>query len=120
MPQGGRLHRCLKVGCELELEVLVELGNIGPDEVIVELYHGAMDCWEQISRGQAVRLQCFKQDGQQKYWFSGSICYSSSGQRGAAVRIMPFHTDIVNPAEMGLVLWASPSIEPAAATAEIR
>ena len=100
----------LKVGSELTVRALVKLGKVGPEDVSVELYHGPVDAWGDISDGSAVRMD-YKEPSQQQgdHWFVGLMPCKSSGRVGMAVRVLPRHADLVNPCELGLILWESPT-----------
>jgi starch phosphorylase len=96
----------LKVGAEVCVSALVKLGKINPDDVSVELYHGSVDTWGNISDGSAVRMDYKESSGQDsQHWFTGVMPCRSSGRRGLAVRVLPKHADLVNPCELGLILW---------------
>jgi starch phosphorylase len=96
----------LKVGSILNVKVLVKLGRIKPDDVSVELYNGPVDAWGKITNGSSLSMDCkepVNHDGE--YWFEGKVKCTNSGRQGFAVRILPRHKDMVNPNEMGLILW---------------
>ncbi len=96
----------LRVGSQLRVSTLVKLGKVSPDDVSVELYHGPVDTWGNIREGSAVRMSYEKQSEQQgEHWFTGSMPCQRTGQHGVAVRILPKHTDLANPYELGLILW---------------
>jgi starch phosphorylase len=96
----------LKVGSQLCVRALVKLGRVNPNDVSVELYHGRVDTWENIREGAAVRMD-YEQASEQagEHWFTGSMDCRNTGQYGVAVRILPKHDNLVNPYEMGLILW---------------
>ena len=96
----------LKVGSQLSIRALVKLGKIIPDDVSVELYSGPVDNWENIRNGSAITMN-YEQNADQEgeFWFTGSMQCKTTGQHGVAVRILPKHTDLVNPYEMSLILW---------------
>ncbi|MHC4488760.1 MAG: alpha-glucan family phosphorylase [Planctomycetota bacterium] len=96
----------LKVGSQLCVRALVKLGRVSPNDVSVELYHGPVDTWENIREGSAVRMD-YKEAAKQKgeHWFVGSMPCRNTGQYGLAVRVLPRHGNLVNPYEMGLILW---------------
>ncbi|MBW8039348.1 MAG: glycosyltransferase family 1 protein [Planctomycetes bacterium] len=99
-------HSQLKFGSELNIEALVKLGKVSPDDVSVEVYHGPVDSRGNITDGSTVRMdhkEASSQDGE--HWFVGSIPCKTSGRRGLAVRIMPRNDDLVNPYDLGLILW---------------
>jgi len=96
----------LKVGSRLSVRALVKLARISPNDVSVELYHGPVDGWGNIKNGSAVKMdyeQAAEQEGE--HWFAGSMPCTRTGQHGLAVRLLPKHEDLVNPYDMGLILW---------------
>ena len=96
----------LKVGAQLSVRTLVKLGSVSPDDVSVELYHGPVDTWGSIKDGSAVRMEYKEQsDKEGEHWFVGSMPCTQTGQQGVAVRVLPRHPDLVNPCELGLILW---------------
>jgi starch phosphorylase len=98
----------LKVGSELSVRALVGLGKISPKDISVELYYGPVDTWGNIKQGSAIRMD-YKEgaEPQGEHWFTGSMSCRNAGQHGVAVRVLPMHEDLVNPYEMGLILWES-------------
>jgi starch phosphorylase len=96
----------LKVGSQLSVSALVRLPNVSPDDVSVELYHGSVDSQGNIRDGSAVRM-AYKEsaDHGSEHWFVGSMSCGETGQYGVAVRVLPRNADLINPYEMGLVLW---------------
>jgi starch phosphorylase len=96
----------LKVGSVLDVKVLVKLGRIKPDDVSVELYNGHVDAWGKIINGSSLKMdyrEPVNRDGE--CWFEGKVKCTNSGRQGFAVRILPRHQDLVNPNELGLILW---------------
>jgi starch phosphorylase len=99
----------LRVGAELDVSVLIRLGNTNPEDVSVELYHGPVDAWGNIREGDAVEMT-YKESAQNgEYWFGGRLACRTSGRRGFTVRVLPHHSDLVTPYEPGLILWESPA-----------
>jgi starch phosphorylase len=96
----------LKVGSQLCVRALVKLGRMSPGDISVELYHGPVDTWGNIRRGSALRMD-YKEAAEQQgeHWFVGSMPCRNTGRHGVAVRVLPMHDDLVNPYEMGLILW---------------
>ena len=96
----------LKVGSQMSVRALVKLANVRPDDISVEIYHGPVDAWGNIRDGSAVRMdykEASEQDGE--HWFTGLMPCRNTGQHGVAVRILPRHTDLLNPYELSLILW---------------
>jgi len=96
----------LKVGSKMLVKALVRLGTLAADDVSVELYHGPVDAWGNIKDGSAVKMDYQQAPRQQEqHLFTGSLVCSDSGRRGLVVRILPRHTDLVDPYEPGLIVW---------------
>jgi len=99
----------LKVGSELSIKALIKLGKVKPDDVSVELYHGSVDARGNIRDGSAVRMAHKKTSEQEgEYWFVGTMPCKRTGQHGVAVRVLPRNTDLVDPYDLGLILWETP------------
>ncbi len=96
----------LKVGSQLSIKALVKLGTVNPNDISVELYHGPIDAWGNIKDSSIVRMD-YKESSVQggEHWFSGTMKCVKTGQHGVTVRVLPMHTDLVNPYELGLILW---------------
>jgi starch phosphorylase len=96
----------LRVGSQLDIRALVKLGKIKPNEVSVELYYGAVDTWGDIKDGSALRMNHKEVSAQNgEHWFAGAMSCRKSGRQGLALRILPRHDDIIDPYELGLILW---------------
>jgi starch phosphorylase len=96
----------LKVGSQLFINALVKLPKVSPDDVSVELYHGPIDSQGNIRNGSAMRMSYKETTGRDsEHWFTGSMSCSDAGRQGVAVRVLPRHADLVNPYELGLILW---------------
>ena len=85
----------------------VSLGDLGPEEVAVELIHGAVTAGDEISRPQLVRmkLQGDGPDAGTTLWKGSFVC-DVAGRHGFTVRVVPSHPHLDQPAEMGCVAWA--------------
>ena len=98
----------LKVGSVLNVEALVGLGRVEPDDVWVQLYYGPLDAWGDIRDGSFIKMYrkgSFETKNGGDYWFVGSMPCKISGRQGLAVRVLPRHDDMVNPYEPGMILW---------------
>ena len=96
----------LKVGSQLCIRALVRLGSIDQNDVAVEFYHGPVDTWQNIKSGSAVRME-YDHPAEQpdEHWFVGSMPCTQTGKHGVSVRVLPKHTDLIDPHEMGLIHW---------------
>jgi starch phosphorylase len=96
----------LKVGSQLSISARVLLPKVSPDDVSVELYHGLVDSQGNIRNGSVVRMaykETIGQDGE--HWFAGSMFCRETGRYGVVVRVLPRNADLINPYELGLILW---------------
>ncbi|HUV41603.1 MAG TPA: alpha-glucan family phosphorylase [Sedimentisphaerales bacterium] len=98
----------VRVGSLLNVKVLVGLSGARPDDVSVELYHGPLDVWGNITDGCAVRMnsaQLPDTGSNGDCLFEGSVRCKTSGRQGMAVRVLPSHSDMVHPYEPGMIIW---------------
>ena len=95
----------MHVGGRLEVKARVNLGNLSPDDVQVQLFHGAVDNLGEIPvPATALMSHNGAHDGN-TWLFKGTIACRSSGQHGYAVRVLPKNADLASPFEPGLVCW---------------
>jgi starch phosphorylase len=104
----GRVHtsttRDLKVGSQISVQVEINLGNLTPRDVSVEVYSGEIGPHGGISRGKATAL--LPQGEVDGMWtFGGRLICIDSGLFGYTIRILPHHPDLADPYELGLVHW---------------
>jgi len=89
------------------VEAVVSLGSLTGDDVAVELVHGAVGTNDEIARPVVARMTLAGQgsaDGEYRY--SGGFACDAAGRYGFGVRVLPAHTDLATPSEMGCVAWA--------------
>ena len=80
-------------------------GNLSPDGVQVQLFHGALDNQGEIPNPSAAAMSHNGAHEGSAWVFTGTIPCRSSGQHGFAVRVLPHNADLANPFEPGLVVW---------------
>jgi len=77
-----------------------------PDDVAVQLFHGVVDSFADITNPRTVPMSHDgRPEGSPSWAFQGTIPCRSSGQHGYAVRVLPRHPDLGNPFEPGLLTW---------------
>src|SRR5690606_35140405 len=95
-----------ELGGEREVEAVVSLGDLSPDDVDVQLVHGPVGpadelteraCTSMVDAGPA-------EDGHRRY--QGSLATNRAGRYGLTVRIVPRHPDLVDSSALGLAAWA--------------
>jgi starch phosphorylase len=95
----------MQVGGQLEVKARVNLGNFSPDDVEVQLFHGAVDSFGDIPTPRTVTMSHNGAHDGSTWTFYGNIPCRASGQHGFAVRVLPRHSDLASPFEPGLVCW---------------
>ena len=96
----------LDLGGVRDIEVVVSLGGLGPDEAAVQVVHGTVGAGAELSpAGPVVTLEhTGDSDGRSTY--RGAVTGSRSGRYGIGVRVVPAHPDLPHPLSMGLATWA--------------
>jgi glycogen phosphorylase len=100
---GGNGH--YRVGENMQVEALVDLPDVDPREVAVELYAGPITSTGQIGAPSVLRMDHSKQIAGARHVFSGQIECRASGRQGFAVRVLPGNADMATPFEPGLIAW---------------
>jgi starch phosphorylase len=93
------------VGERFEVTVIVNLGELSPDEVKIELYYGPLKTVDSIaeSHSQEMAVKEIHENGE--YLYSCTIACNNSGRYGFTVRAMPSGDDRLRFAP-GLITWA--------------
>ena len=93
------------VNSAFSVTVTLHLGQLQPDEVLVQLYHGSLDSQGILQHGTAITMedQGSAEDG--TYCYTGAIPCRTSGRHGYAVRILPHHPQMVGKHLPGLICW---------------
>jgi len=94
-----------KVGDTFKATSLVNLGEIRPDDVEVELYFGVLKSLETLHQGKAKQMQMLEAHGNGQYLYSCDIKCSISGRYGFTTRVIP-RGDYKTRFEPGLITWA--------------
>ncbi len=95
----------LQVGGQVQVVARVQLGDLRPQDVDVQLFHGPVDNLGQIPQPASVSMSHNGDHTGSSWVFHGVIPCRTSGQHGFAVRVMPRHEDLANPFETGLLTW---------------
>ena len=94
-----------KVGESMQVEALVDLPGIAPDELAVQLYAGPVNARGEIEQPQALAMTHTKALAPDRHLFVGKFDCRLSGRQGFAIRIVPGAPDLATPFEPGLILW---------------
>ncbi len=95
----------LKVGMQVPISASLTLGDLSPSDVHVELYAGRLNAQQEFVGAQAHPLKpSASSDG--KHVFEGIFTCTEAGSHGYTLRVLPYHPDLRDPLEMGLIRWA--------------
>jgi starch phosphorylase len=95
----------MHVGGQLEVKARVTLGGLSPDDIEVQLFHGAVDSLGDIPAPRTVAMNHNGSHEGSTWVYTGTIPCRASGQHGYSVRVLPRHPDLSNPFEPGLITW---------------
>ena len=95
-----------RVGDEIEVDVNINLGNLKPSDIVVQIYYGLLNETGEISNGKVITMQ-EKQNADKSTWFNGSFKCDQSGRHGFTVRVLPYHEYLNSSFDTKLVTWAS-------------
>ncbi len=97
----------LQVGEALRVEASVQLGQLTPNDVAVELYHGPTAGGHELLTGEVVRMRLSGNGATPGvYRFAGEIPTKNSGAHAFAARVMPWNASMSHPYETSLIRWA--------------
>jgi len=102
----ARIPAQLQVGDRFEVVAEVRLGEIDPQEVVVELYHGRIGRRGKIADGQPVPMEWVKSTGKGTHRFRGRVTCRASGVHGHALRVRARSEEAAAEFEPGLFSWA--------------
>jgi len=98
-------HRPLPVRTPLAVEAEVQLGELTPDEVRVQIYTGSVAASGDLVGGIAQDMEHIAVIGNGRHRFRSEIIAQQSGRRGLAVRIIPHDERLHTPIIPGLITW---------------
>lgn len=98
--------RNLQVGSKFEIKTIVNLGNIPPDSVKVELYHGKLSMKGDIIEPMIVEMKHSSDLGNGRHSFIGSLECVNTGQSGYAIRMYPYHQYLSYKFDMKMIIWS--------------
>jgi starch phosphorylase len=94
-----------KVGQSMNVEALVDLPDIDPRDVSVQLFAGPISASGDIEHASASPMKYERQMGPNRHLFVGQINCNVSGRQGFAVRVLPGNPDLATPFEPGMIAW---------------
>jgi starch phosphorylase len=93
----------LTAGSTVEVRAFVSLGDLTPDDVLVEVVSGRVDSDDRIESPSTTAMTAIEQYEQNRWKFQAHLSLDRNGAFGYTVRMLPQHSGMVTPVEMGLV-----------------
>jgi starch phosphorylase len=93
------------VGDSFDVTSEVNLGELRPDEVEVELYYGNLKSLEELSTSSVAPMRVLRDDGNGHYLYGCTLNCHTSGRFGFTVRVMPSGDERIK-STPGLFTWA--------------
>jgi starch phosphorylase len=95
-----------EIGGYMDLHVFVSLGDLTPDDVLVEVVHGGVKGEDQLVDTTVTPLTLGETFEGGRHRFDGHLELTRSGAFGYNVRVLPKNAALATPAELGLVALA--------------
>ena len=102
---GNKDRQNILVGESLQVSAHVYLGDVDPNHVRVEAYHGEADNGG-IKNPSVSVLNASGRNGDGSYLYQGSVPASESGAYGFSVRVVPTHPHLMQSHELRLIAWS--------------
>jgi starch phosphorylase len=103
----------VELGSRHRVEAEIELGALGPGDVVVQLHHGPMAGDDDFADTRVVTMEALPTKeattARSSTRFAAEFEPTRAGRYGVALRVLPNHPDLVDPMELGLVAWAEGS-----------
>lgn len=92
-----------EVGASLDLRATIALGDLDPEDVLVEAAYGQVGAHDELIRPEYVELVTDGRDDDGRAHYTGVVPLSRTGAFGYTVRVVPRHPLIAARAELGLI-----------------
>lgn len=93
------------VGKDINVGTKVSLGKLTPKDVIVQVYYGSVDPHGELKDTSYVPLHLVRSEGKDHYYEGSYVC-PETGMQGFTIRVLPIHSNLVEPAELYICSWA--------------
>jgi len=94
------------IGKPIEVSCDIELGVLSPEDVLVQVFYGAIDPHtEEIKGVNYKNLNLIEKEGD-KYRYEGSYSCSTTGKQGFTIRVIPNHQLLTRITDLYLCKWA--------------
>ncbi|MEW9556287.1 alpha-glucan family phosphorylase [Nonomuraea sp. NPDC050783] len=92
-----------EVGAAIELHATVALGDLEPEDVLVQAAYGKVGPHDELVRPSYGKMACQSVDDDGRAHYTGIVPLDHTGAFGYTVRVVPDHPLVATPAELGLI-----------------
>jgi glycogen phosphorylase len=90
-----------------EVTAVVELGDLNPEDVAVQLLHGQVGAGDELYDSQIVTMEVVgPHTAAGRYSFRGRFPLEMAGRYGFSLRVVPNHPHLASFADLGKITWA--------------
>ncbi|MFP3928497.1 MAG: alpha-glucan family phosphorylase [Desulfobacteraceae bacterium] len=98
----------VEVGAPIRVEAEVFLGELDPDDVVVEVYGGKVDPFGEYLDRFTRLMDLSGAAGDRVFGYTGEFSFEEAGHFGLNIRVIPNHPNPESRHAMGLVIWGDP------------
>lgn len=96
----------LTVGGKFVVDAEIDLGELTPDDVEVQIYYGKLVGNGDTQKNNYSVMNHIAKTKNKTHSYQGEVDCKDTGQFGYTLRILPKHKLLINPFELGLIKWA--------------
>ncbi|WP_113700530.1 alpha-glucan family phosphorylase [Nonomuraea lactucae] len=101
--EGSGVEDTPEVGASLELRATIALGDLKPDDVLVQAAYGKVGPHDELVHPSYLALTPGDVDDDGRVQYTGVVPLDRTGPFGYTVRVVPHHPLAASPAELGLI-----------------
>lgn len=92
-------------GQSISISTTVNLGNIEPSSVKVEIYYGLIGKSGMIENPEVIEMALQEKTESTVYRYSADVRIIEGGEYGYTFRVLPYHPELINKFDLGLIRW---------------
>lgn len=92
----------VNLGTPITVRAFVSLGELKPEDVIVETVFGRVDADDRITKAQRAEMEAVENIGGNRWEYRLVVTLDKNGPFGYTVRVLPRHVGLASPVEVGL------------------
>ncbi|HOJ12723.1 MAG TPA: alpha-glucan family phosphorylase [Clostridiales bacterium] len=92
-------------GNSIAISANVNMGNIDPLNVKVEVYYRKLNHSNDIEEPQVKEMKMIEKTGSASWLYTAEIKLDDGGEYSYTFRVIPYHPDLINKFDTGLIRW---------------